>query len=170
MPTKSIFDLSAAHERLLVIAGLGYDPDTGEAFEPGDISKAFDELDEEAEAKILACGFVIKKLDSDFDALDVEIKRLARMRDVKRNGKARVIGLLRDFMDTTGLEKVKSPYLSVTLGKASKRVEVSGGLPRWWYTNPERVPDKAKIAASLKAGNSITGAKLVDGLRSVTIR
>ena len=164
-------DLSDAHERLLVVAGLGFDPETGEAFDEEELGKAFDLLDSEAEAKILATGFVCQILDDEIEILDKHIKRLTRKRDSRRNGKGRLIDRLRDFMAETGILKAERPSLRVTLGKPSQRVEIDDKcLAPAWYNHPTPVPDKVEIAKVLKAGRTIPGAKLVDGPKRVLIK
>lgn len=170
---RSMWDLTEAHERLLTIAGVGYDPETGEAFEEEELGRAFDALDDEAEAKILAAGFVSKRLAADAEALDAEIKRLTRMRDTARSGRELLIDRLREFMGTTGLVKVKSTYLSVSLGAASQRVEITDEKALrsdYLRTVTSVTPRKEDIARALKAGATVEGAKLVDGPKRVTIK
>ena len=78
---------------------------------------------------------------------------------------------LRFNMEKSGITKIECPEFKVTLGKPSKIVEVSDDLDsRYVVSKTTTSPDKKAIAADLKDGIDIKGAKLVDGKSRLTIK
>lgn len=171
---KSIYDLEGEWSQLLEIAELGYDPDTGEAFDPEDIDHAFAALTDDIEEKMAGCAFVTMRLRSNADAIDGEIKRLLAKRKSMENGRQRLLERMRELMTRAELDKVKALGVSISLAKhPRKRVDVVDVFQLdAQYLRPERdpEPDKVAILAALKAGREVEGAQLVDGNRTLTVR
>lgn len=171
MSVNSMFDLSADYERLLQIAELGADPVTGEVYEPEDIDKAFTEIKGEAEDKISSTAYVLQRLKADANVLDEEIKRLKAKRDSILAGRERLQDRLREFMATAEVHKVKTPSISVSLGKPSERCEITDetAVPDD-YARVVRQVEKQQVKDALKKGQDVPGAQLVNGPNRLTIR
>lgn len=167
----SMFSLTQDFEDLLIISELGYDPRTGEAFEPDDIDKAFAELEAASEDKIAGTAFVLKRLKGEAALVKAEIDRLQAKKRSIENGHERLADLLRDFMRRTKLMKVKHPTISVSLGKPTQRVKVLdesklAGI----YIRTKTEPNKSAIKKDLEEGIQVKGAELEDGPERLTIR
>jgi len=71
-----------------------------------------------------------------------------------------------------GIEKIECPLFQISIKKNPPAVEVFDtiNLPAEYMVVPEpkpliAQPDKKRLAADLKAGKEITGARLVQGVR-----
>lgn len=169
---RSMFDLRDDYERLASIAAIGYDPDTGETLEPEDLAREWEAIQDEAAEKVLATGYVLKRIKAQKDLVDEERARLKRKSDALEKSASALQDLLRAFMEGTRNERVKGASLSVSLGKPTERVEVAAvqSLPAEYLRYPDPEPRKAEIRAALKEGKEVPGASLVPGPRRLTIR
>lgn len=170
----SMFGISADYERLCIAAGRGEHPDTGEVIEDfEELDKLFEAIEDEAADKVAATAFVIQRLKADEALLDEEAKRLKAKQQAVTKRRERLTETLKTFMETTETEKVKTPSVSVTLGKPSKRVEIEDEKklpPQYIELVTTRKVDRNAIKAALKAGNTVSGASLEDGKRGLTIK
>ena len=161
---KSMYDLTQAYQSLLEMT----DTD-GEITE--EMSRAWTEIEGAIDEKIQGTAFVIERLKSQASEVSKEIDRLyARKKSIERAQEA-LGDRLRDFMRYTNVDKVKTPYVTVSLGKPSVSVKIESidDLPkqlcRLTYT-----PDKDAITRQLKQGEEVPGAVLVEGKPRLTIR
>lgn len=166
---KSMYDLTTEFKMLLQIAEDSIDEETGEVLT--DVAARFDALTNEAEDKIAGTGFVLQRLKSEAEAIDAEVKRLTARRDALRNSRERLADRLREFMATVGMQKVKTPYISVSLGKPSESVVVDNVE----LLTPDcravvYQPIKSVIKKHLESGTPLAGAHLEKGKPRLTIR
>lgn len=120
--------------------------------------------------KATAIIMLTQNVDGDVSAIDEEIKRLQQRKKVKQNFIDNLRNYLRDNMERSSIHKIEHALFTITLGKPSKVVEITGEVPDQYliYTDPK--PDKRAIAAALKAGDEVTGAELVDGKSRLIIK
>lgn len=105
-------------------------------------------------------------------ALDAEIARLQALKAARE----RVAQGLRDYlkknMEAAEIEKIECPFFKITIAKNPPAVDVFDplSLPSFYMVTPEpkppvAAPDKKAIAAAIKAGQEVPGARLVQGTR-----
>lgn len=166
---KSMYDLSLEFQMLLQIAEDSFDEETGEVL--ADSVHRFDALNIEAEEKVAGTGFVLNRLKADSEAIESEIKRLTARRDAIRNERERLSDRLREFMATVGLQKVKTPYISVSIGKPYESVVVGSPmlLPDE-CVKLVRQPKKDEIKKLIDSGKYVPGAWIQKGKPRLTIR
>jgi len=169
---KSIYDLEGEWLGLLAALEDTFDETTGEYSEPTGIDEAFAALGEDVEAKLAGCAHVLKRLKADAAMVAEEEKRLAARRKRLDASRQRLEERVRELMLLTETARVKTPTISLTLSKASMRVEVVGPVPAQYLTTPvmpEPRPMLAEIKKAIKAGVAVPGASLVEGRRSLRI-
>ena len=105
-------------------------------------------------------------------AIDEEIKRLQQKKKVIVNKKESLKEYLRYNMEATGINKIEHPLFTVTLGKPSKKVQVTNVdlIPDEFLTvKTEIKPDLVKIRKELE-DSDIPGVELVDGQSRLLIK
>lgn len=111
--------------------------------------------------------------DSDIAALEAEIKRLEGRKQVIVNQQQSFKDYLRTNMEATGITKISCPLFSITLAKGRESVVVDNenAIPdELMRVKTEIAPDKAAIAAKIKAGEEVPGARLERGQSSIRIK
>lgn len=105
-------------------------------------------------------------------AIDAEIARLQALKAHRVKVAAGLRVYLLDNMQRAGIEKIECPLFSISIRKNPPSVEILDqlSLPEKYMVTPEpkppvAAPDKKAIAAALKAGEEVTGARLVQGVR-----
>jgi hypothetical protein len=105
-------------------------------------------------------------------AIDAEIARLVTLKAHRAKVAAGLRAYLLDNMQRAGIERIECPLLQISVKKNPPAVDIwdSINLPMEYMVVPEpkppvAAPDKKRIAADLKAGKEITGARLVQGVR-----
>lgn len=110
---------------------------------------------------------------ADIDALDNEIKRLQARKQTILNAEASFKEYLRTNMEATGISKISCPLFTITLAKGREVAVIDDAdqLPdELMRVKTEIAPDKLAIAAKLKAGEEVPGARLERGQSSVRIK
>lgn len=123
--------------------------------------------------KALAVSRLILNLDSDVGALDAEIERLQERKRMIQNRQKQIREYLRENMDAAGIKKISCPLFTITLvqGRQVAVIEDETLLPDDLVrVKTEVSPDKNAIAARLKAGEEVPGARLERGQSSVRIK
>ena len=118
------------------------------------------EFNDKAVAVIKTCSNV----EGDIEAIDSEIKRLQKRKQVKQNFINRFRDYLRVNMEQSGITKIEHSLFTITLGKPTKTADVfdDSKLPDE-YTRTVIHPDKKAILADLKKGIPVPGAQLSEG-------
>ena len=111
--------------------------------------------------------------DSDIAALEAEIKRLEDRKRVIVNQQQSFKDYLRRNMEACGMTKISCPLFTITLAKGRESVVVDdeNSIPDdLMRVKTEIAPDKTAIAAKLKAGEEVPGARLERGQSSIRIK
>lgn len=110
---------------------------------------------------------------ADIDALDNEIKRLQARKQTILNAEASFKEYLRTNMEATGISKISCPLFTITLAKGREVAVIDDAdqLPdELMRVKTDIAPDKLAIAAKLKAGEEVPGARLERGQSSIRIK
>lgn len=110
---------------------------------------------------------------ADIDALDNEIKRLQARKQTILNAEASFKEYLRTNMEATGISKISCPLFTITLAKGREVAVIDDAdqLPdELMRVKTDISPDKLAIAAKLKAGEEVPGARLERGQSSIRIK
>jgi hypothetical protein len=167
-----MFDLSNEYIRLLEMSRLGYDYETGEVLEEEEVDRAFAALTGDVQTKVAGAAFVVMRLDKEADMVDEEIRRLQLKKIRIQRGHDRLKDRIRQLMSLTEIDRVKTPSISVTLGKPAERVAIYDKelLPEEYRVSPPWKPHKLAIKKAIQNGDEIAGAHLEKGQASLTIR
>jgi len=127
-----------------------------------------DELAEKAQG----IEYVARGAEAHNLAIDAEIARLQALKAQRSNVAKGLRAYLLDNMQRMGIERIDCPMFSLSIRKNPPAVEVFDQLsiPAEFMTVPEpkppvASPDKKAIAAAIKKGQEVPGAKLVQGVR-----
>jgi hypothetical protein len=130
-------------------------------------------IEAEFNDKALAVSHVILNLDADAAALDQEIDRLQERKRLLANRQRQIKEYLRENMEAAGITKISCPLFTITLAKGREVVAIDdeASLPDdLMRVKTEIAPDKTAIAAKLKAGEEVPGARLERGQSSIRIK
>ena len=130
-------------------------------------------IEAEINDKALAVSHVILNFNSDIAALDVEIDRLTDRKRVIANRQKEIKEYLRKNMDAAGITKISCPLFSITLAKGRESVVVDdeSAIPDdLMRVKTDMSPDKTAIAALLKSGGEVPGARLERGQSTIQIK
>lgn len=152
---KTLYNIG--QEQLAIIAEI----ETNEGEITNEIQERIDLLAENFEEKAIAYGFVIKQVEAEETIIDAEIKRLQELK--KKSAKLsdylkeRISAAMIEF----GFEKIESPTLKLSFRK-SESVEVfDETLLAPLYFNYKPTIDKTAIKTAIKAGEEVSGARIV---------
>ncbi len=107
---------------------------------------------------------VIANIQSDSDAIDVEIKRLKSIKDTKDRSINRLKEALRDAMLISGIDKIESSLFKLSLRRSEAvEVDVVEALPNA-FVNVKNVvtADKVAIKEAIKRGEFVMGARIIE--------
>lgn len=130
-------------------------------------------IEAEFNEKAKAVSHVILNMDSDIGAIDAEIERLKERKRIISNRQTEVREYLRENMEASGISKISCPLFTITLvaGRESVVVDNEDSIPdELMRVKTECAPDKTAIAAKIKAGEEVPGARLERGQSSVRIK
>lgn len=130
-------------------------------------------IEAEFNDKALAVSHVILNFDADVAALDREIERLQERKRLVTNRQREIKEYLRENMEAAGMTKISCPLFTITLAKGREVVAIDdeAALPdELMRVKTEIAPDKTAIAAKLKAGEEVPGARLERGQSSIRIK
>lgn len=127
-----------------------------------------DELAEKAQG----IEYVARSAEAHNLAIDAEIARLQSLKQHRMKVAAGLRAYLLDNMLRVQIERIDCPMFSISIRKNPPAVEIFDqlSLPSQFMVIPEpkppvAAPDKKAIAAAIKAGQDVPGAKLVQGVR-----
>lgn len=130
-------------------------------------------IEAEFNDKALAVSRVILNMDSDIEQVDAEIERLQERKRLINNRSTQIKNYLRENMEAAGITKIACPLFTITLAKGRESVVVDDekslddDLMR---VSTKIEPDKKAIAARIKSGQEVKGARLELGQSSVRIK
>lgn len=161
----TLYDLAGQYKALAQkLAGLDLDAQTIEDTIEG--SGLVDEIN----VKVQGCELVARSLEAFNPAIDAEI---ARLTDLKKHRSSAAKGL-RDYikaqMEAAEITKITAPMVTLSIVQIPPSVEIyEEGLldARYMVQKPAPAPTPSKtiIAADLKAGIEVQGAKLTHSTR-----
>lgn len=135
------------------------------------LKDTLDSLQEDIETKLQNIGFVIKEKKADLKAIEEAIHNLKE----KKTSVEKSIERLQDYSQTTmeviGIEKIKTPLLTVWIQDNKQSVNVLDEKKinlNYFIEQPPKL-DKTLLLADLKEGKEIEGAE-IQQTRSLRIR
>lgn len=135
-------------------------------------TETLDSLRDSIDVKAENIAYVIRDKDLEVDVIKTEIKRLQDRAKAVENARDRLKEYLEEQLTFAGLDKVKTPTLTVALQKnpPSVFVEDENMVPEQ-YVNVEiiRKVDRKSLLQALKEGEVITGCTLKQS-RSLRIK
>jgi len=137
-----------------------------------ELEKRLDECNMTLVNKSQGIRKVLSNIDANNNAIDAEIKRLKKLKEVRVNAKDRLKAYIIRCMREANLEKIETPLGNFTncKGKETAREAFynSGGkdtphkyrrvIPKTWQ------PDKVAILNALKEGKKVRGWKIQEGV------
>jgi len=127
------------------------------------------ELENSFSDKIQSCAFVMREMEAEKEAFDLLIKELSAKKSAISNKAEGLKDYMRYQMESVGQTKVKGSIYTISLGKPSQSVMITGEVDSD-YQVVRVSEDKTAISKALKAGEAVNGAELVDGKARLTIK
>ena len=129
-------------------------------------------LTDDIAQKAAGIEMVARTMEMHNPAIDAEIDRLKALKTQRAKAAQGLREYLRTNMIATGIQKLESPLFKIRLQNNPPSVDVfePGLVPAQYMTQPkppEPAPNKTAIAAAIKAGAEVPGAKLVQTQRLV---
>ena len=123
------------------------------------------------EDKLQNCVLWMREQEAESAAFKHEIDRLQGRKKVADNRAAKMKEWVRLALEVAGKDKVKTQLVSVSFGKPTVRTLVDNPdlLPSG-MTDVVIKPRSAEIKAALESGKDVSGARLEQGPRRLTIR
>lgn len=166
---SSLFNLTGQYLALAhQLADGDFDPQT--VADTIDASGITDSIAEKAQA----LEFVARGAESHNAAIDAEIARLVAL----KAHRSKTADALRDYikrsMEAMQIERIECPLFAISIRKNPDAVKVldEDQIPAEFMVTPKpkppvAAPDKKAIAAAIKAGQDVPGAKLTQSTRMV---
>jgi len=134
------------------------------------IADTLDGLSGDLETKAQGVAYFLKNLEATAASIKQAETDMAARRKALENRAERLRQYVFDSMQVAGIEKISCPHFVIAIKKNPAAVDLfePGLLPAEFMTKPipaEPMPDKKLIAAALKAGTDVPGARLQSGLR-----
>jgi hypothetical protein len=113
---------------------------------------------------------LVRNIEASAAAIKEAEAAMAARRKALENRAARIRDYLLANMMVAGVQKIECPYFKLAVRENPPAVEIyePGLIPATFMKQPETpppAPNKAEIAAALKAGQDIPGCKLTRGTR-----
>lgn len=107
----------------------------------------------------------VSNLNADAAAFDAESKRLSGKKSAAKKQADRLKSYLQSALNATGQKKFKAGTFTASIAKspAALRVFDERLIPTEYYTTPLPVINNAAIKDAIKAGQTVSGAELVQG-------
>ena len=144
-----------------------------EDMDPQALTDTLEGISGEIEKKAEAIVAVRANMDSSISAIDAEVKRLTERKRLIQSREKSMREYLRHNMSTAGIKKIECPLFSITLAAGRDVVEIDDldSVPDEYVDVETSIkPDKKRILAALKKGESIDGATLKKSAESVRIK
>jgi len=121
---------------------------------------------DQLEAKGKGYGYIIKDIEAEIDAIDMEIKRLSAMKKSRSNAVDKLKTSLSDAMQLFDITELKTPTLKINFRKSeSVEIENIALLDRDFIkVVTTETADKIAIKEAIKNGVEVTGAVLKQNL------
>jgi hypothetical protein len=134
------------------------------------LADTLDSLSGDLEAKATNTAMLVRNIEASAAAIKEAEAAMAARRKALENRAARIRDYLLANMMVAGVQKIECPYFKLAVRENPPAVEIyePGLIPATFMKQPETpppAPNKAEIAAALKAGQDIPGCKLTRGTR-----
>jgi len=130
-------------------------------------------IEGEFNEKAIAVVHYIKNIESDCDAIDAEIKRLAARKKAASAKMEAIKSYLRENMDATGIKKIECPLFTISsvAGREIAVIQSEALIPDEFVDIKTQIqPKKAEILKALKAGENVPGAAISRAPSSIRIK
>jgi hypothetical protein len=143
-------------------------------FDPQTISDTIEAsgITDEISVKAQGIEFVARGAEAHNAAIDAEIERLQALKQHRTKTAAGLRKYLLDCMQAMEIERIDCPLFSISIRKNPPAVDLfdTGMLPAEFMVTPEpkppvAAPDKKAIAAAIKSGKDVPGARLTQTQR-----
>lgn len=129
-------------------------------------------LTDEIAEKATGIEMVARTMEMHTPAIDAEIERLTALKKQRQNAAKGLREYLRTNMIAAGIQKIESPLFKIKLQNNPPSVDVfePALIPAEFMTQPkppEPAPNKTAIAAAIKTGQDVPGARLTQSQRLV---
>ena len=127
---------------------------------------------QQIQAKSTGIIAVVRNLESNIDAIDIEIKRLQELKKKKQNNITRLKEYTKECMELRGVKKLETSLGNISIRKNPQGVNIlDENLIPLEYIETKQVMsiDKKLILSDLKDGLVIPGAEIKQGT-SLTIK
>jgi hypothetical protein len=137
-----------------------------------DIEKLLDTCELGFTDKLENIAKLIKNLDSESIAFDVEIKRLSTRKKSADNTVKRLKEYVKESMETAGKSKVECGVFKWAIQKsnASVFIEDEDDIPKEFMVDQDPKVDRKGLMAALKAGREIPGCEIVSDNTHIRLR
>lgn len=157
-----LYEIASAMDAV-INGGFIFDDETGEViFDSGNL----DELEDALDAKLEACGVVVKNIVAEAEAIKAEEKRLAERRRIKEAEADRLKEYVLYWMEKSGAKKIDTARVALSTRKSSV-VDVTdeAKVPREFFKVKTMASvDKAAVKKAIKAGEEVAGCVINERL------
>jgi hypothetical protein len=129
-------------------------------------------ITDELATKAQGIEYVARGAEAHNAAIDAEIARLQALKAQRMRVAAGLRKYLLENMQRAGIERIDCPLFSISIRKNPPAVEIfdAPSIPAEYMVMPEPkppvpAPDKKAIAADIKAGKDVPGARLTQSMR-----
>ena len=144
-----------------------------ESMDQQTLTSALALIEGDIQSKAQNIAVILQSMDANISILDAEIKRLMERKKAIEKGNEWLKNYLKEQLEKIGQKKLKTPMFTLSIQNNPPAVQITDekAIPAKFLTIiPQKtVPDKKRIAESLKAGEKIPGAILTQG-KSLRIR
>lgn len=149
-----LYDLTSNYALLL---------DQLESEDDVNIKDTLDSIKDAIDFKAENIGKLMKSLDANIEAIKAEEKRLADRRRALENRKQGLLQYLEDSLRFAGIDKIKTPLITVAFQKNPPKVEIDEDilLDETYLVYSAPTPNKKLLMQELKNGVEIPGVRLI---------
>jgi len=167
MTSIALYEMAGAYRQLLDTLSEG-DFDAQTIADTVEASGIVDDIAQKA----AGIEMVARTMEMHTPALDAEIERLTALKKRRQAAAKGLRDYLRANMQAVGITKLESPLFVIKLQNNPPSVDVyePGLIPVEFMTQPkppEPAPNKTAIAAAIKGGAEVPGARLTQSQRLV---
>lgn len=134
------------------------------------VTDTLDAMAGELEVKAQNVVMYARNLQTTAAAIKEAEEQMAKRRKAMENRAKHLLDYVQGCMETAEVQRIECPLFRLAIQAKPPSVDVyePGLLPEQYLRTPEPpppAPDKVAIAAAIKAGKEVPGARLVHGMR-----
>lgn len=134
------------------------------------VTDTLDAMSGELEVKAQNVVMFARDLQATAEAIKAAEEQMAKRRKAIEGRAKHLLEYVHGCMETAGVQKIECPLFRIAVQRKAPSVDVfePGLLPAEYMRQPETppaAPDKTAIAAALKEGKDVPGARLLHGTR-----